>query len=419
MHRLALACLGLLAPLAAQSESPMGTWRAWLESPGGELPFGLDIESSGGALRAFIRNGEERRPVGSATWDGEHVELRLAPYDSLIRARVVAGALDGVWRKRLGADSWSEMVFRAERGASSRFRQAGPPADATPLAPRYEVRFEKDAHPAVGLFEVEADGTARGTFLTALGDYRYLAGDCRGGKLRLSCFDGAHAFLFGAVLDAAGALRGDFWSSASWHETWTAVPDGDAALPDAYRLTRWRGEAGLGDLAFPDLDGEMRRLDDPAFAGKARMLVVFGSWCPNCNDEADYLRELDARYRDKGLSILGLAFERTGDLEVDRAQVKAYADHHELRFPILVAGLADKARASQALPLLDRVRAYPTTVFLAGDGSVHTVHTGFSGPATGEAHKALRREFESVLDELLAAPPGAAPKRARSPERRR
>ena len=82
-----------------------------------------------------------------------------------------------------------------------------------------------------------------------------------------------------------------------------------------------------------------------SFAGRARLLVVFGSWCPNCNDEAAYLRELDQRYRDKGLSILGLAFERTGDLEVDRAQVKAYAAHHELRFPILVAGVADKAKA--------------------------------------------------------------------------
>jgi len=38
-----LACLLLLAP-PAQADEPAyrtGPWRAWLESPGGELPFGL------------------------------------------------------------------------------------------------------------------------------------------------------------------------------------------------------------------------------------------------------------------------------------------------------------------------------------------------------------------------------------------
>jgi len=58
--------------------------------------------------------------------------------------------------------------------------------------------------------------------------------------------------------------------------------------------------------------------------------------------------------------------------------------------------------ASKAFPLLDRVRSYPTTIFLHADGRVRAVHTGYTGPATGPAYDHLRAEFESLIEELLA-----------------
>ena len=49
-----------------------------------------------------------------------------------------------------------------------------------------------------------------------------------------------------------------------------------------------------------------------------RLIVIFGTWCPNCYDQTKYLVELDERYGDKGLSILGLAFEFGDDLDRQR-----------------------------------------------------------------------------------------------------
>ena len=178
--------------------------------------------------------------------------------------------------------------------------------------------------------------------------------------------------------------------------------DPDASLLDPFELTRWNDRLDMSDYAFPDTDGKLRKLTDPAFAGKARILQVFGTWCPNCHDEAPYLAELDRRYRGRGLSILALAFELTGDLERDTRQVEIYKQRYGIDYPILVAGLADKQEASKAFRLLDRVRSYPTTVFLRGDGSVRAVHTGFSGPATGKEHQKLRAEFERLIEELLS-----------------
>ena len=61
-----------------------------------------------------------------------------------------------------------------------------------------------------------------------------------------------------------------------------------------------------------------------------------------------------------------------------------------------------KGRASEALPFLDRLRSYPTTIFLDNNGHIKAVHSGFSGPATGAAHRELRGKFAAIIEELLA-----------------
>jgi thiol-disulfide isomerase/thioredoxin len=385
-------------------DPPTGVWRAWLDSPGGELPFGIELTADGRRVTAALLNGHERIEIPSTLFEKDTLVLDMPHYDSRIEARLVEGRLDGTWRKRRGADTWTEMEFHAVPGPVPRFRDPRPAAGS--VDGRWAVRFESSSDLAVGLFESGSDGVV-GTVLTTTGDYRYLAGDLSGDRLRLSCFDGAHAFLLTATLGPDGALNGDFWSRESWHETWTARRDPSAALPDPYRQTTWNDELRLDDLVFPDLDGTPRSLADPAFAGKARILQVFGTWCPNCHDETRYLVELDERYGPKGLSILGLAFELTGELERDANQVRRFQAHHGVRYPMLVAGPADKEQATRAFPALDFVRSYPTTIFLHADGRVRAVHSGFTGPATGEAYAAVREEFESLIEELLSEPRNA------------
>ena len=409
------ALVALCLALAPQEPAPRVSYRAWLESPGGALPFGLELPGGGGsgaAATAIVVNGHERIPVPDVRWDGERLHMTIPPYDSWIDAEVDADRqLVGTWTKRRGVNHTTTMVFRARPGSGRRFgldarKQAGP---TLAIGGRWRVRFEQDEHPAVGIFAVEGDGTATGTFLTTLGDYRYLAGDYTGSTLRLSCFDGAHAFLFVARAGADGTLRGDFWSSDTWHEEWSATRDPDAELPDAFALTSHakgaegaEGTEGVAaaDLTFPNLDGKPQQLLT-AGAG-ATILYVFGTWCPNCGDAGRTIRELHRRYKGHGLAVVGLAFEHQATARERADRVRAYRNQHRVEFPILLAGLADKAAASAALPLLDRVRAYPTTIFLDAAGAVRAVHTGFSGPATGKAHQALCQRFEQIVEGLLA-----------------
>lgn len=88
---------------------------------------------------------------------------------------------------------------------------------------RWSVDFASIQGSAVGLFEVNDNLIASGTFLTPTGDYRHLAGRVDGDLMRLSTFDGAHAYLFQARMQPDGTIAGDFWAG-NWHyETWTAV----------------------------------------------------------------------------------------------------------------------------------------------------------------------------------------------------
>jgi len=76
-------------------------------------------------------------------------------------------------------------------------------------------------------------------------------------------------------------------------------------------------------------------------------------------------------------------------------------DHHEARFPVLIGGTSDKAKASEAFPAIERVIAYPTTLFIDGANQIRAIHTGFSGPATGPAHEHLTDRFESWVEQML------------------
>ena len=102
-------------------------------------------------------------------------------------------------------------------------------------------------------------------------------------------------------------------------------------------ITTVRDADATFKFSFPDIDGGVATNDDPRFKGKVVLAVVSGTWCPNCHDEAQYLVELDKKYRSKGLAIVDLDFEepdQQGILERARAFNKQYG----VKYTTLLAG---------------------------------------------------------------------------------
>jgi len=396
----------LLTALAGAPDLPRdyaGSWRAVLASPGGELPFELVLGES--APCATIVNGAERVEVPEVALVDGQLELRFPHYDSAIRARLDAaqGTLAGAWEKQTSADAPLRLEFSARRDGGPRFPAGKPAAE---VGGRWRARFASQsadaAADAIGLFEQQGTRVT-GTFLTRTGDHRYLAGSLDGERLRLSCFDGAHAFLFDARL-TEGKLAGQFWSGGGAGQAWSAERDPEARLADPWQATQADTRIPLELLVYPDLDGVPHALGEYLLDARALVLVLMGSWCPNCHDELRDLAELDRRHRARGLRIVGLAFEHKGEFARDAAQVRRARERHGLEFPLLLAGASDKRRAREAFPLLTELVAFPTTLFVRRDGTLRALHTGYAGPGTGAEHERQRAEFEARIVELLDAP---------------
>ena len=376
---------------AAADES---NWTLFLDTGHGNIEIRVKLSNLDGEPTAKIVNGPEAIVV-DARREGKELRLSMPHYDSELKLTIDGKRMTGNWRKVRGAENVAEMsaILKPSREAEY--------DDPKSFLGRWAVQFADSDDLAVGVFERFKENQVLGTFLTTTGDYRYLQGYVLSGELHLSCFDGAHAFLFTAKMSSSGELAGKFVSGDWYQDSWTARRDPNIKLPDAFQQSTITGQANLAKLAFPDLDGKQRSLGDSDLMGKVTLVEVFGSWCPNCHDEAKYLKELRERFGDKGLKVVGLAFELTGDLERDTRQVKRYVERFEVDYPVLVAGISDKKTATKQFPVIDRIRSYPTTLFLDQSGQIRATYTGFSGPATGEAHQILRQRFEALIEKLL------------------
>ena len=388
------------SPESSSTEVPLslGTWRATLDIQGQTLPFLLELEgNSVTGYEAYLRNGEEQILIDSVAVLGDSIYLPMHVFDTEISARLMGDQWVGHWQKNYETDYL--IPFTATYGDDYRFAKniSSKPAD---VGGRWAVDFADDSLQAVG--EFQQDGThLTGSFLTSTGDYRYLEGSVEGNQLKLSTFDGEHAFLFHAALQEDGTLQGDFWSGKSYHTTWVAERNENASLADANELTYLKEGYDRINFTFPNLDGQPVSLDDEAYQDKVVVLQIFGTWCPNCLDETRFLTEWYEENKERDVEIIGLAYEQKDDFDYAARRVRKLVDKLDVGYDFLIAGTSDKAAASKTLPMLNRVMSFPTTITIDRDGLVRNIHTGFSGPGTGEHYEEFVEEFEARMDGLL------------------
>lgn len=380
----------------------------------GELPFTFEVNYvDEERVSINIFNGEEIIQVpaehihyGRDLEQGrDTLRIDFPVYDTHISAYHEENVIEGVWVVHY-RDNY-RIPFVARFGQNHRFTQLNKPP-AADLSGRWSLLFEMgtpDEYP--GLAELRQEGNElRGTIRTETGDYRYLEGTVQDNKAYLSVFDGSHAFLFEALIKADGTLSGSFRSGRHYIADWTgsrAADDFELADPDS--LTHLVEEVPLS-FSFSTPAGVPVSIDDEAFVGKVKLVQIFGTWCPNCRDETNFLKDFLATYeRADELAIIGLAFERYG-AEDDRskAALERYVATMDIPWPLLLAGGYEKAEAGTALPMLNRVISYPTLLFLDRSNRVRRIHTGFNGPATS-AYSAFTRSFYESIDELLSENP--------------
>ena len=83
------------------------------------------------------------------------------------------------------------------------------------------------------------------------------------------------------------------------------------------------------------------------------------------------------------MEIISLCFE-TKDYEKSKKAIIRFRDDIGAKFTFLHAGVAGSKDRTAAFPMLQGPMAFPSAVFIDRHGVIRKVHTGFSGPGTGE-----------------------------------
>lgn len=404
--RLAFVTIGLISVscLARKEENTSlktGTWRATLTLQEQELPFHLDISRNGSdSYVAYLRNAGEKILLDEITVANDSVNIALHVFDANIKARISGNELQGLFIKNYEKDY--KVPFRATFGDTFLFEKGNPGSDVPDYSGTYGVTFvhEQDTTPAIGVIQQFHDSVTA-TFLTPTGDYRYIGGTITDGRLRMSTFDGNHSYIFYANKLADGTLSGEFYSGKTWKESWTGVKSENPKMPDPEKLTYLKPGYDRIDFSLPDLNGHKVSLRDEKYRNQVVILQIFGTWCPNCMDETKFLGPWYDQNKDRGVKIIGLAYERKDDFTYASERVKKMIDKFDVHYDFVIAGTNDKAKASETLPMLNKVVAFPTTIFIGRDGKVRKIHTGFSGPGTGKYFDEYVQHFNETVNELL------------------
>jgi thiol-disulfide isomerase/thioredoxin len=376
-------------------DSLAGTWQAALDLAGGALPFEVTISRSHDGWRGELSNlPQSWRSFSAVRVTGDTVVLEMGDYDATITATLQGDSLTGYYHN-VGSNGPRTIPFRAAKG--TRARVLAPRA----LLGRWDATYFQETGTSPRVFEFRnGDRGFEGTIISSTTDYGPFMGEVIADSFAIGLFDGSFVYLLTGKLKG-DTLRGTFHAGLRSQTQWEAVRStGKPHLRSPTELTQADTTEPLR-FAFPDLQGRMVRHDDPRFKGKVVLLDVFGTWCPTCHDATPELLRLYWRYHSRGLEVVGLAFEATGDTAVDARQVRRYRDKFRIPFPLLLAGTSDTESMAAALPQLQDLTAFPTTIFLGRDGRVRRVHAGFHGLAAGAQHRRMVRDFEREIERLL------------------
>ena len=366
-------------------------------------PINVIISKSDTSYSVVFSNASEKIQAKSVLIDGEKITIHDPVFNSWFEGKIInATRIEGYWYKN---SKKYAIPFTALHGKSARFKK--PKKLKEPninITGKWEVDFSKDNpedhYQAIGQFQ-QVDNYVTGTFMTETGDYRFLEGYLYNDNLSLSCFDGTHLFLFKASF-IDNQLKGVFYSGSHWEEPWVASKNEEFTLTNPDSLTYLKEGYDQLAFSFPKTNGDTVSLTDDKYKGKVVIVNIMGPWCPNCKDETVYLTELYNKNHNKGLEIIALSFDRSEDFETASKSILKIKEHFGANYDFLIAGKANKISATKALPMLNHIMSYPTSIFIDRKGNIQKIRTGFYGPGTGSYYERYIEQTDDFVAKLLA-----------------
>lgn len=146
-------------------------------------------------------------------------------------------------------------------------------------------------------------------------------------------------------------------------------------------VVRTNGEPRVkANLAFTLEDMSGAKVDLASYAGKPLIINLWATWCGPCRLEMPQLVELAAKFKDKGLQVIGISVDDKPD------DIRQFAAEYKVTYPMLV-GLGQDA----LLRSLGYEETVPISVLIRADGTVHSTLLGIT--TTEDWEKRIRELF--------------------------
>ncbi len=131
------------------------------------------------------------------------------------------------------------------------------------------------------------------------------------------------------------------------------------------------------EFALTSLDGETVKLSD--YQGRVVIVDFWATWCPPCREEIPHFVELQQRYGDRGLTVIGISVDQGGP-----QVVRSFAQEQGINYPLV---MADARVAGD----YGGIRGIPTTFVIDRQGRIVKKYVGYQDKSVFE------RDIEALL----------------------
>src|ERR1700682_6481230 len=115
---------------------------------------------------------------------------------------------------------------------------------------------------------------------------------------------------------------------------------------------------GAAQFSLRDTHGSTQEISK--YKGKIVVLNFWATWCTSCRHEMPLLAEMQKKYEDKGVVVLGASV----DDEKSQPLIQPFAEKNKIPFPLLVGATTDQMQQLQLGEVI------PATAFFDADGNL-------------------------------------------------
>lgn len=375
-----------------------GVWRGAIHYDNIEVPFNFVWKSnSAEQASVIIQNGEEQIPISNVTINGDSINIPLHVFDSELKIKYIDNTMTGEWHKNYRATKGP--LFTAEYD-KPRFK-ASEAVNPLNIDKKWKLSFQQPMGVetlGVGLLN-QIQNKVTGTILTEVGDYRFFEGIIDNDSIKMSSFDGVHAFLFLAKLEKSG-ITGKLYFEAGYAETFKGAADENATIQDPFEVITIEAEKVKPYYDILTAGSEYDVIDTDSLVGKVVIIQLMGTWCPNSYDQSGFLANWYKKQDPSQIKLIAVTYE-PGDKEYALKRITKYTRDMQITYPMYVGGSLSKGQAALAFPNMDKINAFPTLVLIDKKGYIRYIDSYFNGPATGQYYQNFIDEFNEKVNELL------------------